>query len=128
EGREGATGEGAEEQPMSEEQNKHAQKGYSLYRRKDSPFWWTKLSLNGRDFSESTKTPDRKKAEKFAQQRIAELRTDTLITPKSKRVKIEELISDVFCDYEIDGLKSNDDARSRWNLHLKPLFAPRRAV
>lgn len=34
----------------------------SLYKRKDSPFWWVKLSVNGRTVQKSTGTPDRRKA------------------------------------------------------------------
>jgi integrase len=104
------------------------QKGYCLYKRKDSPFWWVKLSLNGRDFSESTKQTDRKKAERFAQQRMAELRTDTFLPPASKKTRVEELIEDLFSDYDINGAKSIDDAKTRWSLHLKPYFGLARAL
>src|SRR6266436_6981879 len=105
-----------------------AQKNYSVYPRKDSPFLWVKLSLNGHDFSESTKHTGRKKAERYAQQRVAELLTDTFITPKSLRMGVEELMEALFDDYSINEAKSIDDARTRWNLHLKKSFAHLRAV
>jgi len=105
-----------------------ARKGYCVYARKDSSSLWVKLSLNGTDFCESTKTSDWRKADRFGQQRIAELRTDTFITPKSKRMRVEELVEDLFTDYSINRAKSIDDAKTRWSLHLKPFFGHLRAV
>lgn len=37
----------------------------SLYQRKDSPFWWIKLNLNGRRIQESTGTADKLKAQEL---------------------------------------------------------------
>jgi len=37
----------------------------SLYKRKDSPFWWVKLNLNGRRIQESTGTTDKVKAQEL---------------------------------------------------------------
>ena len=37
----------------------------SLYRRKDSPYWWTKLSHDGRSIQRSAGTSDRKKAREY---------------------------------------------------------------
>ena len=103
-------------------------KGYCLYERKDSAYLWMKLSLNGKDLCESTKRTDWKKADRYAQQRLAELRTDTYLTPQTRRTSVEELVTDVLRDYRINGRKSLDDATSRWTLHLKPFFAFLRAV
>lgn len=36
-----------------------------LYKRKDSPYWWIKIELNGRSISKSTGTDDRKKAQEY---------------------------------------------------------------
>lgn len=37
----------------------------SLYKRKDSPYWWVKFSIRGRKVQESTGTADKCKAEEF---------------------------------------------------------------
>lgn len=37
----------------------------SLYKRKDSPYWWIKIEQNGRSISRSTGTDDRKKAQEY---------------------------------------------------------------
>jgi len=37
----------------------------SLYKRKDSPNWWIKVSVNGRRIQQSTGTTDRQKAEEY---------------------------------------------------------------
>jgi integrase len=45
----------------------------SLYRRKDSPFWWVKLSHNGRTLQRSTGTAERRKAKEYHDKLKAEL-------------------------------------------------------
>lgn len=36
-----------------------------LYKRKDSAFWWIKITINGKQIQRSTKTADRRKAQEF---------------------------------------------------------------
>jgi hypothetical protein len=74
------------------------------------------------------KQTDPKKAEKFAQQRMAELRTDTYLSAANKKTRVEELVGDLFTDYKINRAKSIDDAKTRWSLHLKPFFRVMRAT
>jgi len=45
----------------------------SLYKRKDSPHWWIKLTVNGRRLQESTGTADRKRAQELHDKLKAEL-------------------------------------------------------
>lgn len=45
----------------------------SLYRRKDSPYWWIKLSLNGRTVQQSAGTSDRRKAQEYHDKLKAQL-------------------------------------------------------
>ena len=45
----------------------------SLYRRKDSPFWWVKLSHNGRTIQRSTGTSERRQAKEYHDKLKAEL-------------------------------------------------------
>jgi len=37
----------------------------SLFKRKNSPFWWIKITHNGRPVQESTKTTDKAKAQEY---------------------------------------------------------------
>jgi integrase len=45
----------------------------SLYKRKDSPHWWIKLSVNGRRVQKSTGTADRQKAQEYHDKLKAQL-------------------------------------------------------
>ena len=45
----------------------------SLYKRKDSPFWWVKLTVGGRRVSQSSGTTNKRQAQEFHDKRKAEL-------------------------------------------------------
>jgi len=98
-----------------------------VYQRPNSPFLWIKYSRNGRDFKESTQTTNKRKAEAFLRTRLAEIATGTFTGPETERVRVDELADDLLRDYRINGRKSLDDARARWELHLKPFFGLLRA-
>jgi integrase len=99
-----------------------------VYQRAGTSVLWIKYSRNGKPFSESSHTQDKRKAEKILKQRIAEIQTGTFIGPVTERVRVEELADDFLREYRINGRKSLDDAEARWNLHLKPFFGVLRAV
>ncbi|MEI2635429.1 MAG: site-specific integrase [Methylotenera sp.] len=57
----------------------------SLYQRKDSPYWWVKLSVNGqKPIQQSTGTTNRQEAKEYEAKRLNELWLETRlgITPK----------------------------------------------
>lgn len=57
----------------------------SLYQRKDSPYWWVKLSVNGqKPIQQSTGTTDKQKAKEYEAKRLNELWLETRlgIAPK----------------------------------------------
>jgi integrase len=90
--------------------------------------YWVKYHRNGKAFAESSKKTDPEQAEKFLQRRLAQVITGTFIGPRAERIKVAELADDFLRDYRINGKKSLDDAETRWNLHLKPVFGHLRAV
>lgn len=100
----------------------------SVFQRPDSDVWWIKYSRNGKPFRESTKTTDKRKAEKFLRIRLAEISSGTFAGPQIERVRIEDLAEEFLRDYRINGKKSLDDVQARWNLHLKPFFGFLRAI
>lgn len=100
----------------------------SVYQRPDSPVWWIKYSRYGKPYRESAKTTDKRKAEKFLKNRLAEIVSGTFIGPQAERVKVEELADDFLREYRINGRKSLDDVNARWELHLKPFFGVMRAI
>ena len=54
----------------------------SLYKRKDSPFWWVKLSHSGRTLQKSTGTSERRKAKEYHDRLKAELWEETRLGVK----------------------------------------------
>jgi hypothetical protein len=42
--------------------------------------------------------------------------------PQQGKVRVSDLMETTLKRYDIDALKSTDDARARWKLHLKPEF------
>src|SRR5690349_11316550 len=99
-----------------------------VYQRAGTSVWWIKYSRNGKSFSESSRTADRRKAERILKHRLAEIQTGTFIGPEIERTRLEDLADDFLREYRINGRKSVDDAEARWNLHLKPFFGILRAV
>ncbi len=49
----------------------------SLYKRKDSPYWWIKISVSGRRVQKSTGTKDKLKAKEYHDKQIAQLWDET---------------------------------------------------
>jgi integrase len=98
------------------------------YRRSESGPWWIQYHGRGRTYRESSHTTDRRKAERFLRYRLAQLASQTFAGPQVERVKVDELAEDFLRDYQINGLRSIDDARTRWELHLRPFFGGTRAA
>jgi len=99
-----------------------------IFKRPDSNKWWIKYSRNGRPYRESANSTDHRKAERILKLRLAEIATGTFVGPHTERVRVEDLWEDVEREYRINGRKSIDDAKTRWNLHLKPMFGPARVL
>jgi integrase len=98
----------------------------SLYLQKDSAVWWIKYHRNGRSFRESTRTTDKRVANRILGKRLAEITTNTFVGPVHERITVAELAEDLFRDYRINGRKTTDDVQTRWRLHIEPFFGPKR--
>ena len=99
-----------------------------VYQRPDSPVWWLKYSRHGKSFRESSRTTEKRKAEKMLRDRLTELQSGTFAGPKVERIKVQELAEDLIREYRINGRKSLDDLETRWKLHIEPFFGYMRAV
>jgi integrase len=84
--------------------------------------WYAKYSRNGKAFFESTKQTDRRKAEKFLHERLAEIATGAFSGPRIERIRVAELAEDFLRDYRINNKKSLTAAELRWRKHLEPVF------
>ena len=100
----------------------------SIYQRPDSAVYWLKYSRHGKPYRESSRTTDKRKAERMLKVRLSEITTGTFIGPQAEKIKVSELADDFLREYRINERKSIDDATSRWNLHLKPYFGHRKAI
>jgi hypothetical protein len=89
---------------------------------------WIKYHRNGKPIRESAHTTKVKEAEKLLRARLATIPTGTYVGPKLEKVRISELADDLIREYRINGRKSIDDLKARWDLHLKPFFGVLRAV
>jgi len=99
-----------------------------IYQPKGSSVWWIKFYRNGIPFRESTGTPDKRKATRALNQRLAEVATGKFLGPNIERMGVEELAEDFLRDYRINDKSSLEDAEARWRLHLQPFFGKLRAA
>ncbi len=93
-----------------------------LYERKASRFWWIQYYVSGKLFRESTKTDDRRKAEKFLDTRLAEANTGIFVAPQTEKVSINELAEDYLVDAANNKRKDIYHATLRWKTNLQPFF------
>lgn len=64
----------------------------SLYRRKGTPYWWTRFTHNGRRICESTGTDDRRKAQQYHDQLKAKLWEQDRLGVKPERFWSEAVV------------------------------------
>jgi len=116
---------------VTTEKSKRPRGTGSVFQRAGSANFWIQYHRNGRPFRESAHTTKEKQAEKFLQQRLAEVSTGNFIGPRIERILVSELMDDLLLQYQtgvIKGLKSAEWAQRRWKLHLDPFFGHLRAV
>ena len=78
----------------------------SLYKPRNSRFWWMKYYRNGKPFRESTGTADRRKAEKILSLRVGQVATGTFVEPKAEKTTYQELAADLLNYYKANKRKS----------------------
>jgi len=103
----------------------------SVFQRAGSANFWIQYHRNGRPFRESAHTTKEKTAEKFLQQRLAEVSTGSFIGPRVERILVSELMDDLLLQYEtgvIAGQRSVVTSKRRWKKHLEPFLGHLRAV
>ena len=112
---------------MTQPTNKRPRGTGSILVRKRSPFLWIQYHRDGKPYRESAGTSDRKKAQRMLQQRLNEVASGNFLTPQDRKVRVSELAEGFLRDYKINERKSLDDAQTRWDLHVKPVFGHLRA-
>lgn len=84
----------------------------SLYKRKDSPYWWVKLTVSGRRVSESTGTASKRQAREYHDKRKTELWEQQRLGVKPRRTWDEAVLR--YLEEEANRKSINDD-----KLHLR---------
>lgn len=92
----------------------------SLYQVPGSSNWYIKYHLNGKPKRESTRTDNKRKAEKILQQRLNACASGTFLGPEIDRILVSEIVEDVLLRNKVNGHKSLDDDEQRWRQHLQP--------
>lgn len=102
-----------------------------IFQRKESAVWWISFYHRGQEIRESSRSPEKKDAEKLLRQRLREIGADrmglkTFVGPSQDRVAIDELLDALEKYYELRGKKSRqflDHARP-----IREFFGDRRAI
>ena len=89
----------------------------TLYRQRNSRFWWYRIGFQGRILCGSTKTTDKREAREVLKQKYRELEAAkggfvTMPGPEAKRVTVGQLLDELLADYELHGRRSIKGARS----------------
>ena len=99
----------------------------SIYKQKGSNNWRVQFSANGKTVNESTGTDNRRKAEAYLREKLAEVALDTYV-PKANQVTVEELVDAKLTGGKVNGSKSLDTTDGRWRLHLQPFLGNLKAI
>jgi integrase len=89
----------------------------TLYRQRNSRFWWYRIGFQGRIICASTKTTDKHEAREVLRQKYRELEAAkggfiSMPGPEAKRVTVSQLLDELLADYELHGRRSIAGARS----------------
>src|SRR5579883_2403884 len=107
-----------------------AAKAGSLYKQKNSRFWWVKYYRPGNSdpVRESTGTENEEEAQKFLWRRLGEVATGKFVGLEPERIKVNELFDFLEEDYETRGRASIKQLKLRLKAHLRPFFGGLKAA
>ena len=97
-----------------------------LYRQPGSKIWWVQFHQNGQRFREPTGTDNKRKAQDYLRDKIAEASLGTY-SPRASQVTVAELVEAKLSLDRANALKSAADNETRWKAHLQPAFGHFRA-
>jgi hypothetical protein len=93
-----------------------------------SKIYWIKYYRNGKGERENTHQTDYAAAKRLLQSREGDAARGIPVNAKIGQVKIDELITDVVTNYQINRKKSQDHVERRIRKHILPFFSGRRAA
>jgi integrase len=92
----------------------------NIYRR--GSVWWIRYSRNGKQYAESSKSEDRKDAERMLAARLGDIATGRFQGLTAERITVWNLCELVVADYEFLNKRGVDDLRWRAEKHLRKPF------
>jgi len=98
----------------------------SLYKQPGSNIWWVQFHRNGQRFRESTGTDNKRKAQDYLRNKIAEASLGTY-SPKASHVTVAELVEAKLISDKNNGHKDLRTVEGRWKLHLEPFLGHAKA-
>src|ERR1051326_6755722 len=84
--------------------------------------WWIRYSRDGKQYSESSRSEDRKDAERKLATRLGDIATGCFLGLTPEKLTVWNLCELVIEDYEINSKRALKDLRWRSEKHLKPAF------
>jgi integrase len=102
-----------------------------IFARKGTAYLWCAYFLRGKEYRESTGTPEWQAAEKFLKRRLKEVGADQIgkgafVGPQQERIKVGKLLDALEADY---GLRGKDGPQFRSHLkHIRDHFGAWRAM
>jgi integrase len=98
----------------------------SIYRQKQSKFWWIKYYRNGRPYRESTGSDRESDARRLLRLREGDIERGVAIAPRVGRITVEEAAADLLNDYRVNGKRSLPDLERRLRKHVLLHFGGQR--
>jgi integrase len=92
----------------------------NVYRR--GSVWWIRYSRNGKQYAESSKSEDRKAAERMLATRLGDIATGRFQGLTAERITVWNLCELVVADYEFHNKRGLADLRWRAEKHLRRPF------
>jgi integrase len=92
-----------------------------LYQQPGSEIWWVQFHQNGQRFRESTGTDNKRKAQDYLRDKIAEASLGTY-TPRTSQVTVTEIVEQKLVADKNNSSKSLTTTEGRWRLHLQPFL------
>ena len=84
-----------------------------VFQKPGTKFWWLAYSFRGKPFQESSKSTDRKVAERLLRQRLKEVSKPNFVNPaKEERWTLVDMKEKIRLDYERKGNRSFEDVEN----------------
>ena len=87
--------------------------------------WWADYTVRGHRYQRSTGKDNRRDANDWLRKELDEARQGRSISVD--KITVQDLVQELFRQYDVDGRKTKDDDERRWKLHLGPFFRTQKA-